>query len=489
MQGARDQHARAAQRRPAPADRRRPARHPRRRAACPAPARRSARRRSRSGPPPAADAGQRHRDHPLGPALRRLEQGRGTQRALALEIEREDRAAARRRTGRAAAGRPGSRCPGRDRPAPPPGTGGSRTRPAKPASTHSRSCGNALPQRRRSGPCGRPAFGSRRDRRCRACGTGAAPGGPRITAAGSGLALDPGVRQRAVAVAVAGAGMDDQAAHEVDDGDELERRHGRPPAQSVTVVARARGGAAMAALITGPRPRRRAPEGGAGDSGRPGGGGAAAALRALAGPGPAGARRWPRPCAAAADSGVAVTMTGELADLFPDRASRGRPAAGDARRQLARRRLRRSGPGAAASSRSPRPPGARERRSPRPTGWPRPRWWPRRVGDGLFVDLGSTTTDILVLAGGEVRAEGLTDRERLATRRAGLYRPDPHAGHGAGGRGAVRRPARGADERAVRDLGRPLSRPGHAARGGRPASRRRWRAQDGRGQRRAASPA
>ena len=38
----------------------------------------------------------------------------------------------------------------------------------------------------------------------------------------------------------------------------------------------------------------------------------------------------------------------------------------------------------------------------------------RRVGHGLFVDLGSTTTDILVLAGGEVRALGLTDRERLA---------------------------------------------------------------------------
>ena len=38
----------------------------------------------------------------------------------------------------------------------------------------------------------------------------------------------------------------------------------------------------------------------------------------------------------------------------------------------------------------------------------------RRVGHGLFVDLGSTTTDVIVLAGGEVRALGLTDRERLA---------------------------------------------------------------------------
>ena len=39
----------------------------------------------------------------------------------------------------------------------------------------------------------------------------------------------------------------------------------------------------------------------------------------------------------------------------------------------------------------------------------------KRIGDGLFVDLGSTTTDIVVLAGGVVGAEGITDRERLAT--------------------------------------------------------------------------
>lgn len=39
----------------------------------------------------------------------------------------------------------------------------------------------------------------------------------------------------------------------------------------------------------------------------------------------------------------------------------------------------------------------------------------RRVRHGLFVDLGSTTTDVVVLAGGEVRAVGITDRERLAT--------------------------------------------------------------------------
>ena len=39
----------------------------------------------------------------------------------------------------------------------------------------------------------------------------------------------------------------------------------------------------------------------------------------------------------------------------------------------------------------------------------------RAVGEGVLVDLGSTTADILLLAGGEVRAQGLSDRERLAS--------------------------------------------------------------------------
>lgn len=39
----------------------------------------------------------------------------------------------------------------------------------------------------------------------------------------------------------------------------------------------------------------------------------------------------------------------------------------------------------------------------------------RAVGEGVLVDLGSTTADVLLLAGGEVRAQGLSDRERLAS--------------------------------------------------------------------------
>ncbi len=37
----------------------------------------------------------------------------------------------------------------------------------------------------------------------------------------------------------------------------------------------------------------------------------------------------------------------------------------------------------------------------------------QKFGDGLFVDIGSTTTDILLLAGGEVKAQGFTDYQRL----------------------------------------------------------------------------
>jgi len=38
-----------------------------------------------------------------------------------------------------------------------------------------------------------------------------------------------------------------------------------------------------------------------------------------------------------------------------------------------------------------------------------------RLGDGLFIDIGSTTTDIILLAQGRVRAEGWTDYQRLVS--------------------------------------------------------------------------
>ena len=110
---------------------------------------------------------------------------------------------------------------------------------------------------------------------------------------------------------------------------------------------------------------------------------------------------------------VAVTMTGELADLFPDRATgvahlldAMAAALPDTRRHVwaGRRGFvddgRTAGLEAAIAS---------------------AHWLASatlaagRLGHGLFVDLGSTTTDILLLADGEVRAEGLTDRQRLSS--------------------------------------------------------------------------
>ena len=102
---------------------------------------------------------------------------------------------------------------------------------------------------------------------------------------------------------------------------------------------------------------------------------------------------------------VAVTMTGELADLFPDRRAGVAGTARDAGRGLARAPSSPSGPGRAGFV----PPRLRRRaraRSPRPTGWPPPPWPPGGSGEGLLVDLGSTTTDIVVLAGGAVRGPG-----------------------------------------------------------------------------------
>ncbi|MDO9242031.1 MAG: hydantoinase/oxoprolinase family protein [Methylicorpusculum sp.] len=40
----------------------------------------------------------------------------------------------------------------------------------------------------------------------------------------------------------------------------------------------------------------------------------------------------------------------------------------------------------------------------------------KHCGNGLFIDIGSTTTDILALVNGQVLAQGLTDYERLITR-------------------------------------------------------------------------
>ena len=51
----------------------------------------------------------------------------------------------------------------------------------------------------------------------------------------------------------------------------------------------------------------------------------------------------------------------------------------------------------------------------RPTGMRAPRWWALKLRDALFIDIGSTTTDIIPVAAGEVAAIGYSDAERLAS--------------------------------------------------------------------------
>jgi (4-(4-[2-(gamma-L-glutamylamino)ethyl]phenoxymethyl)furan-2-yl)methanamine synthase len=110
---------------------------------------------------------------------------------------------------------------------------------------------------------------------------------------------------------------------------------------------------------------------------------------------------------------LAVTMTGELADLFPDRAAGVRLIVDATAAALPGADLRvwagRRGFVGAADAPDLAPDVASAN------------WLAtaalvaRNLGDALLVDLGSTTTDVLLLAGGEIRAEGTTDRERLET--------------------------------------------------------------------------
>lgn len=109
---------------------------------------------------------------------------------------------------------------------------------------------------------------------------------------------------------------------------------------------------------------------------------------------------------------VAVTMTGELVDLFPDRAT--------GVRRLVERLAPLGGPvgprfwagragflDAAAASSHPHDVAS--------ANWlATATYAARRVPDALLLDIGSTTSDVLVLAGGEPRPRAWTDRERLA---------------------------------------------------------------------------
>lgn len=110
---------------------------------------------------------------------------------------------------------------------------------------------------------------------------------------------------------------------------------------------------------------------------------------------------------------TAVTMTGELADLFPDRAAGVRRlietvtvALPEVRHAVWAGRLHFLPPAEAAAH---------------PGEVASANWLAtatlaaRRVDQGLFIDLGSTTTDLLLFKSGEVAAQGLTDRDRLVS--------------------------------------------------------------------------
>jgi probable H4MPT-linked C1 transfer pathway protein len=120
--------------------------------------------------------------------------------------------------------------------------------------------------------------------------------------------------------------------------------------------------------------------------------------------------RWP----AAADAAArhAVTMTGEMVDLFADRA--------DGVRTLTRTLAQRLGPrtmffagDAGWLARSACADGWRKVAS---ANWlATARWVATCIPDAVLIDIGSTTTDIIPIVGGRVLARGANDAERLVS--------------------------------------------------------------------------
>jgi len=107
----------------------------------------------------------------------------------------------------------------------------------------------------------------------------------------------------------------------------------------------------------------------------------------------------------------AVTMTGELVDLFPDRASGVRELIDVMRRRFSAERVQIYGGSAgfldpqSALSRTSEVASANWLASASLTA--------ERIPEGLFIDVGSTTTDLIPIAGSRVRASGYSDHQRL----------------------------------------------------------------------------
>ena len=108
--------------------------------------------------------------------------------------------------------------------------------------------------------------------------------------------------------------------------------------------------------------------------------------------------------------GHAVTMTGELVDYFPDRAEGVRRLAGLLSERLPNLRIWAGPLGFIAPERA-----SSEVREVASANWlASVTWTARRLPQGLFADMGSTTTDLVPFAEGASRHRGFTDAERLA---------------------------------------------------------------------------
>ena len=120
--------------------------------------------------------------------------------------------------------------------------------------------------------------------------------------------------------------------------------------------------------------------------------------------------RWP----AARDGAArhAVTMTGEMVDLFADRAEGVRVLASALAQRLGPRTLFYAG-AAGWLARSACADGWRKVAS---ANWhASAQWVATRIADALFVDIGSTTTDIIPIVEGRVAARGSNDADRLVS--------------------------------------------------------------------------
>jgi (4-(4-[2-(gamma-L-glutamylamino)ethyl]phenoxymethyl)furan-2-yl)methanamine synthase len=105
-----------------------------------------------------------------------------------------------------------------------------------------------------------------------------------------------------------------------------------------------------------------------------------------------------------------VTMTGELVDLFPDRAAGVRALTGLLARRLTGARIWAGALGFLEPERAREDP-----REVASANWlASVAWAARRMPEGLFADMGSTTTDLVPFVNGKSRHRGATDAERLS---------------------------------------------------------------------------